>query len=124
MNRKSPAVPEAAWAALEAYGWPGNVRELENFMQRALILSPGPELRLPELPSAADAPPAPGLASPAAVCAPGKFEDEMRALLERALAASAGRIYGPQGAAALLGLKPSTLQGKLKKYGVEARTGA
>ena len=43
----------------------------------------------------------------------------MRDLLGRALATTDGRIYGPQGAAALLGLKPSTLQGKLKKYGVE-----
>jgi len=47
MHRKAPLVPEAAWAALAAYPWPGNVRELENFIQRALILSPGPELRQP-----------------------------------------------------------------------------
>jgi formate hydrogenlyase transcriptional activator len=43
----------------------------------------------------------------------------MRDLLGRALASCGGRVYGPAGAAALLGLKPTTLQGKLKKYGVE-----
>jgi formate hydrogenlyase transcriptional activator len=40
MHRKPPAISEAAWRALEANDWPGNVRELENFVQRALILSP------------------------------------------------------------------------------------
>ncbi|GEJ57005.1 hypothetical protein AMYX_17460 [Anaeromyxobacter diazotrophicus] len=119
MHRKAPLVPEAAWGALASYPWPGNVRELENFVQRALILSPGPELRLPELPSpAAAADAAPRAEQPAGP--PRRFDEEMRDLLSRALAASEGRIYGAQGAAALLGLKPSTLQGKLKKYGVAA----
>ena len=49
------------------------------------------------------------------------FEQAMRVLLEQALAASGGRIYGPGGAAARLGLKPTTMQGKLKRYGVSAR---
>ncbi len=48
MHRRPPSVAEAAWRALEAHDWPGNVRELENFLQRALILSPGPELVLPD----------------------------------------------------------------------------
>jgi formate hydrogenlyase transcriptional activator len=120
MHRKAPVVPGAAWEALERYPWPGNVRELENFVQRALILSPGPELRLPELPPSAPAGDggAPAARAPALAAPPRRFEEEMRDLLARALAATSGRIYGPQGAAALLGLKPSTLQGKLKKYGV------
>ncbi|HET7754016.1 MAG TPA: sigma 54-interacting transcriptional regulator, partial [Anaeromyxobacteraceae bacterium] len=49
MHRKPPAVSEATWQALESQPWPGNVRELENFVQRALILSPGRELVLPDL---------------------------------------------------------------------------
>jgi formate hydrogenlyase transcriptional activator len=120
MHRRPPRVPDALWAQLEAYAWPGNVRELENYLERALILSPGPVLRVP--------PPAAGLAeAPArgarAVPALLPFDEEMRALLGRALAGSGGRIYGPQGAAALLGLRPTTLQGKLRKYGVKARSG-
>ena len=119
MNRKTPNVPEPVWAALEAHAWPGNVRELENFLQRALILSPGPELRLPELPA-----PAPSARAPETrgepPLRPRPFHEEMRDLLGRALASCGGRVYGPEGAAALLGLKPTTLQGKLKKYGVEA----
>ena len=42
----------------------------------------------------------------------------MRALIERALEHAGGRVYGPGGAAAMLGLRPTTLQGKMKKYGV------
>jgi formate hydrogenlyase transcriptional activator len=119
MNRRPPAVPEDVWRGLEAYDWPGNVRELENFLQRALILSPGPELALADLPasplrSAAAAP----AAEPAA--APRRFDDEVRGLIERALDHAGGRVYGPNGAAALLGLRPTTLQGKMKKYRVRA----
>jgi formate hydrogenlyase transcriptional activator len=116
MNRRPPRLSDDVWRALEAYDWPGNVRELENFLERALILSPGPELALPDLPAAAR-PRAQPDAAPE--LPPGRFEDEVRALIERALAHAGGRVYGPTGAAALLGLRPTTLQGKMKKYGVE-----
>jgi formate hydrogenlyase transcriptional activator len=116
MHRRPPEVPDEFWRALEAHPWPGNVRELENFVQRALILSTGPVLCVPEGLRR-------GAAQPAAPSAdvhrpPGTFEEEVRAVIERALVASGGRVYGPQGAAARLGLKPTTLQGKMKKYGV------
>jgi formate hydrogenlyase transcriptional activator len=118
MHRRAPAVPEAVCRALEAAPWPGNVRELENLLQRALILSPGPELALPEPLLAGD-----GVAARAAApeAAPGPWDDEVRALIVRALAACGGKVYGKAGAAALLGLKPTTLQGKMRKYGVRAR---
>ncbi len=114
MHRKAPRVPEAAWRALEAWPWPGNVRELENLVQRALIFSPGPVLQLPELSAAGR----PGAAAPGTGAAPGRFDDEVRQLIGRALRATGGRVYGPAGAAALLGLKPTTLQGKLRRYRV------
>jgi formate hydrogenlyase transcriptional activator len=125
MHRRPPEVPEGFWAAVRAHRWPGNVRELENFVQRALILSPGPVLELAELLGAlapgplggeGDGAPRVGDAGPGG--APGTFEDEARAVIERALTASGGRIYGPHGAAARLGLKPSTLQGKIKRYAI------
>jgi len=112
MHRKPPAVPESAWQALERHGWPGNVRELENLVQRALILSPGSELVVAEMPASAAAPPRPSPETP------GRFEDEARGVIERALESCGGRIYGPKGAAALLGLKPTTLQGKMRRYGI------
>jgi len=115
MHRRPPEVPEAFWRALAAHAWPGNVRELENYVQRALILSPGAVLEVPEQLG--------GAARPATAARPvGTFEDEARAVIERALTEAGGRVYGPQGAAALLGLKPTTLQGKMKRYGIgEAR---
>jgi formate hydrogenlyase transcriptional activator len=120
MHRRPPRVGEDAWRALESHDWPGNVRELENFLQRALILSPGADLVLPELPSSSlRAAPA---AAPAASAPPGPFEDEVRTLIERALSHCGGRVYGPAGAAALLGLRPTTLQGKMKKYGIAPGT--
>ena len=115
MHRRPPRVGEDAWRALEAHDWPGNVRELENFVQRALILSPGPELSLPDLPARLAPDGAPAAAESAT---PATFEEEVRALIERALSHAGGRVYGPGGAAALLGLRPTTLQGKMKKYGV------
>ncbi|MBI5480870.1 MAG: hypothetical protein HY906_18570 [Deltaproteobacteria bacterium] len=69
---------------------------------------PGGELR------PASTPPA---ASPAGV---RRFDDAVRDILQAALAAAGGKVYGPDGAAALLGLKPTTLQSKLQKYGVRA----
>jgi formate hydrogenlyase transcriptional activator len=116
MNRRPPKVSEDVWRALEAHDWPGNVRELENFLERALILSTGAELSVPDLP-ASGGPAAARAAAPETP--PGRFEDEVRALIERALAHASGRVYGPAGAAALLGLRPTTLQGKMKKYGIE-----
>jgi len=113
MHRRPPRVPEAAWRVLEAHDWPGNVRELENWLQRALILSPGPELSLPEPPRAAAASPA---GEPRA--GPRAFDDEVRGVIQRALEAAGGRVYGPGGAAAMLGLRPTTLQGKMRRYGI------
>lgn len=118
MNRRPPRVSEAVWQALEAYSWPGNVRELENLVERALILHPGPELVLPGSPGPEPPGPGPAGGRPAPAVAPGTWEEEARRILVRALDACGGRIHGPRGAAALLGLKPTTLQGKLKRYGI------
>jgi formate hydrogenlyase transcriptional activator len=136
MHRRVPEVPETVWQTLEERGWPGNVRELENLLERALILSPGAELVLPEPESVArdgaGAPP-PSAEAAGGDDLPGRpltaaeggadppvpnYEEAVRDLLRRALHSTGGRIYGPAGAAALLGLKPTTLQGKLRRYGI------
>jgi formate hydrogenlyase transcriptional activator len=113
-----PCVRGEQWEALTSYDWPGNVRELENFIERAVILARGGELRLDHIavPISADNPPA----------ADGDSEivrdDEMRrrerANLLAALARTEGKIYGPGGAAALLGVKPTTLQSRLRALGI------
>ena len=113
MNRRPPQIPEEVVAVLEAHTWLGNVRELENFVERSLIFSPGETLVLPEVPGS---PPVPTESLPTAV---QPFDSAVRDLLQTALDAVDGRIYGPDGAADLLGLKPTTLQGKLRRHGLK-----
>ena len=109
LNRRPPAVGTAAIERLRAYPWPGNVRELENFLERALIIGPADELVVEQ-------PLGSALAAGGEPAAVPTFDQGVRALLERALTQTHGKIYGPDGAAARLGLKPTTLQGKLRRF--------
>lgn len=111
-------------ALLKRYDWPGNIRELKNVIERAVILSRGKVLRLdlamsdilnaPEM-NDTDAP-------PQRQGSPLLTEDEMRALERRntllALEMAQWRVSGPNGAAKLLGIKPTTLADRIKKFGL------
>jgi formate hydrogenlyase transcriptional activator len=110
MERKIETVSAEAQRALAEYAWPGNIRELENFIERAVILSRGPVLRiaLGDLRASPDAPPG---ASPT-------LEAAERDHIQRVLAETDGVVGGPKGAAARLGLKRTTLQSKMKKLGI------
>ena len=106
--------PEAL-ARLEAHDWPGNVRELANVLERALILAPGEELG----PEVIDLP---GRRRREARLRDGELPtlaEATRQHISRVLQATRGRVYGPGGAAEILGLKPSTLQSKMKKLGLK-----
>ena len=109
MGKKITQVPRATMEALQRRPWPGNVRELRNVLEHAAILTTDKTLRVPRLDGAA-----PGAA--ALTLAEAEREHILRTL-ERA----GGRIKGPQGAAAALGLKPSTLYSRMKKLGIESR---
>jgi transcriptional regulator with GAF, ATPase, and Fis domain len=115
-------IPTDVMAALERYPWPGNVRELEHLIERAVILSPGPDLRVPliELPGVTPVLPPPP-ASPGAPTAdkPGTLRESERELIRRTLDECAGVIGGPHGAASRLGLKRTTLLSRMKKLGME-----
>ena len=91
-------------ARLERYAWPGNIRELQNVLERACVLSPGPVVEiLDELRpmSAGEAAPAVPAAAQDAIVT---LEESERIHVRQALAATAGRLHGPDGAAALLGI--------------------
>ena len=94
----------------EEYPWPGNVRELENLVERSVILCPEPVFFLN--PFAQGEATAPGSAHTT-------LDALVRAHIVRALKLCEGRIYGSEGAARRLGLKPSTLQSKLKRLGID-----
>jgi formate hydrogenlyase transcriptional activator len=100
------------------WDWPGNIRELQNVIERAVILSPGPSLDVPEsaFQSKAAAAPAPISRSP------GTFQDGEREIILRALREANGIVGGAQGAAAKLGLKRTTLGAKMKKLGIARPT--
>src|SRR5882672_4032245 len=111
MNKVVDTVPTETMNALVRYHWPGNIRELQNLVERAVILSTGPILKVPL--NDLQAPPAPA----AARRIPTLQEAERRHILE-ALDASNWVISGPNGAATSLGLKRSTLQARMDKLGI------
>ena len=121
MNISIPPDPSpASIEELKNYPWPGNVRELENLIERALIFNlaaqPGTPLSFPGND-------APQLAHKSDDRTDFLQEDlnldnGMRRLIRKALAASGGKVKGAQGAAALLGINPSTLRNRMKKLGI------
>jgi formate hydrogenlyase transcriptional activator len=123
LNKTVEYVPAEAMDALVNYDWPGNVRELENLIERAVLLSPGKELRVPlgELKPLAS----PGAESDTAAFAPGAaassvstLEEAERQHILRALRQTEWRVAGPNGAAKMLGIKRTTLQARMRKLGV------
>ena len=118
-----PRLTRAAVARLQNYDWPGNVRELRNVIERAVILARGGPLHfdLPVTDSAS--PPPPSRPRPAENAGPGFFtEAEMlcreRENLRVALEKAGWKIKGADGAAELLGIKPTTLLSRMKKMGL------
>ncbi|MEO1267041.1 MAG: sigma 54-interacting transcriptional regulator, partial [Myxococcota bacterium] len=133
LGREPPEVAPETMARLCEAHWSGNVRELENILERAVILSPGDTLHLPSLPdpqpiATAGAGLLPTPSSPpsssatVAAVRPATvvpLKTTVRRAIEAALSATRGKIYGANGAAELLALKPSTLQSKMKQLGIE-----
>jgi transcriptional regulator with GAF, ATPase, and Fis domain len=117
-GRRGMRVSPAGLAKLAHYDWPGNLRELANVLERATILSPRREIG-PELLDLSRRTGTSGLPAPSRDLAAVPTLDEVqRAHIERVLAQVSGRIYGRGGAAELLGLRPSTLQSRMKRLGV------
>jgi transcriptional regulator with GAF, ATPase, and Fis domain len=124
----TPLSPSAADVALLAsYSWPGNVRELASVIERAAILGNGRELKVAAAlgsPTASAAPAGREYPRDRAPSAPGpiaRLDYVMVQHIEAALAATRGRIEGPYGAAARLGINPHTLRARMRKLGIEWR---
>jgi formate hydrogenlyase transcriptional activator len=110
MKKRIKEIPTSALQAMTEWTWPGNIRELQNFIERAVILTTGECLNVPieEL-----RPPQVRRASTRTARSLNLREVEREAILE-ALRKTNGRVSGPGGAAALLGLKRTTLQYRMR----------
>ena len=115
MKKRIREIPTRAMEAMTAWSWPGNIRELQNFIERAVILTRGECLEVPleELPS-----PRPDRDSSQTSRTLNLREVERETILE-ALRKTNGRVSGPGGAAALLGLKRTTLQSRMRLLNIK-----
>ncbi len=120
MNRRPPKLTNATARQLATHDWPGNVRELQNAVERAVILSQGGPLQFDPL-SASTRPAsggAPAFAERVPVLTRAELKQRERESITAALAQTGGKIFGDDGAAALLGMKPTTLASRIKVLGL------
>jgi len=115
LGRKFKAIDARSLKAFQTYTWPGNVRELQNVIERAVILSEGETLAVDETSLKREQVPNRGRTG----TLNGALKTQEREIIEAALAESRGRISGPEGAAAKLGLPAQTLESKIKRLKIE-----
>jgi len=121
LGRHIDTIPSETMEVLVRYQWPGNIRELQNILERAVIVSTGPVLRVPveELRMSAPKRPAAKEAAPAGDMRSVLDETERQQILT-ALEQSNWVVSGPNGAASRLGMKRSTLQSRIQKLAIPA----
>jgi formate hydrogenlyase transcriptional activator len=122
MTRSIETIPSEAMSALVRYDWPGNIRELQNVIERAVIVSTGPGLKVPlddlrARVSSAETSNG-GSASEDAGKMRSVLEDAERKQILAALKQANWVVAGPKGAADLLGMKRSTLQAHMQRLGI------
>jgi transcriptional regulator with GAF, ATPase, and Fis domain len=110
MKKVIDAVPQTALDSLLRHDWPGNIRELRNVIERAMIVTQGDVLAL-DVPRGRQGEP---LTAPAST----KLDDVERSHILEVLEQTGWRISGPRGAAAALGVKPTTLEYRMTKLGI------
>jgi formate hydrogenlyase transcriptional activator len=108
LGKQITSIQKEMLKELQDYPWPGNVRELESIIERAVILSPGPVLQLADKLDI----------SSSQLSSMMTLEDMERKQILKTLSKSRWRINGESGAAAILGLNPSTLRGRMHKLGI------
>jgi DNA-binding NtrC family response regulator len=109
LGKPITSIQNETMKALQDYPWPGNVRELESIIERAVILCPGPVLQLADKLE---------ISSPPLSSAVRTLEETERNQILKILSETRWRIEGKDGAAAILGLHPSTLRGRMHKLGI------
>ncbi|SIS78644.1 PAS domain S-box-containing protein [Roseivivax lentus] len=116
LNRPAPVITEGTMAQMMRYDWPGNVKELRNVIERAAIVSKGPKLVLELGGTGAGTEPAP---AHSAIRTEADMQRMMRENVIACLREAGGRVSGANGAAALLGVRPTTLYSRIKSMEIE-----
>ena len=122
-NRDEPRLTQANVKQLQAYHWPGNVRELQNIIERAVIVGTSGRLEF-DLPDSTSTPVQQDIKTEADIDLALPFNEQERLARDRinitaALKLTGGKVSGKDGAAELLGIKPSTLASRMASLGVE-----
>jgi formate hydrogenlyase transcriptional activator len=128
ISRTIDTIPSETMSTLVRYPWPGNIRELQNVIERAVILTKGPVLTVPSdglrMSNGTSVPPASAAVSPPRNMRT-VLDDTEREQIVAALEQTNWTVAGPNGAAARLGIKRSTLQSRMQKLGIRiSRSGA
>ncbi len=119
------SIPSETMETLMRYHWPGNIRELQNVIERAVIVSKGPMLKVPVADLQAAPPPHPVARAQHNGDLRDELDSQERSRIMEALEQTNWVVAGPNGAAARLGMKRSTLQFRMRKLGIRvARQGA
>jgi transcriptional regulator with GAF, ATPase, and Fis domain len=111
MNKQIDTIPESTIEKLQRWFWPGNVRELENLIERSVILTQSCTLSV-SLPEKMNS----GIDAAGVV---GSYHEQKR--IVEMLQETKGRISGPNGAAFRLGMPRTTLLGRMRRLGIDAR---
>jgi formate hydrogenlyase transcriptional activator len=109
LGKQITSIPKETLKVLQDYPWPGNVRELENIIERAVILCPGPVLQLTDKLE---------ISSSSLSSTVRTLEETERNQILKILSETRWHIEGKDGAAAILGLHPSTLRARMHKLGI------
>jgi len=112
-GKKISQIEKRSLQILGQYAWPGNIRELQNVIERCVILTAGEVLRVDPTMLAYDTPPP--LMSPVVA----EAGSNRRAEIEAALRETRGKVYGPRGAAARLGVPGTTLDSQIRSLGIK-----
>lgn len=111
LGKKITNIPKRSLNALQAYDWPGNIRELENVIERAVILSNDHKLELTDW--------IPKKSSSAHATEIVTLEEFEKQYILSILQKTSWRVSGEKGAARILGMKPTTLESRMKKLGIK-----
>src|SRR6266446_2432798 len=118
-RKKFKDITKSTLELFQAYDWPGNIRELQNVIERAVVLCDSGTFSVDETWLKREAPIVSGASVPLSASLADRERELERELIEDALARSRGRISGPSGAAAKLGVPRQTLESKILSLGIE-----